>query len=53
MSEKKKRISTFSKSMTPEEAQREMKLGTPVGRALLRAEKSYQEYAKKRKALEP
>jgi len=42
----KKRISTFSKSMTEQEAEREKALGTPVGQALSRAEA---EYAKRRK----
>jgi len=37
----KKRISTFSKTMTEEEAKREMKLGTPIGKSLIKAEEEY------------
>jgi len=43
----KKRISTFNKSMTEEEAKREMELGTSVGESLKRAEQEYQGRRKK------
>jgi len=44
----KKRISTFNKSMTEEEAKREMELGTPVGKSLKRAEQEYRERRRKK-----
>jgi hypothetical protein len=47
MSEKKKRISTFSKQMTPEEAKREMELGSPIGESLKKAEEEYKRRRKK------
>jgi len=42
----KRKISTFSKQMTEEEAKREMELGTPIGESLKKAER---EYSKRRK----
>ena len=38
---KRKLISTFSKSMTEAEANREMELGTPIGQALKKAQDLY------------
>jgi len=43
----KRKISTFSKQMTEEEAKREMELGTPTGQALKKAEDLYQKRRKK------
>jgi hypothetical protein len=43
----KKKISTFNKSMTPEEAKREMELGTPIGKSLKKAEEEYEKRRKK------
>jgi hypothetical protein len=43
----KRKISTFSKQMTEEEAKREMELGTPVGKALKTAEEQYKSRRKK------
>lgn len=46
MSKKKKtQISTFSKQVSPEEAEREKALGTPLGESLKKADEEY----KKRK----
>ena len=42
----KRKINTFTKSMSEEEAQREMQLSTPVGESLKKAER---EYSKRRK----
>ena len=42
----KHKISTFSQELTPEEAEKEKALGTPIGKALKRAD---EEYAKRRK----
>ena len=47
MSEKKKRISTFSKTMTDAEAKVEMELGTQTGQALKKAEELYKSRRKK------
>lgn len=46
MAEKRK-ISTFSKSMTPEEADREKTLGTSIGKSLIRVEEEYKKRRKK------
>lgn len=43
----KHKISTFSKELTPEEAEKEKTLGTPIGKALKRAEEEYAERRKK------
>lgn len=42
----KRKVSTFSKQMTPEEAEKEKALGTPIGQALRKAD---QEYSKRRR----
>jgi hypothetical protein len=36
---KKRKIATFDKSMTPEEAEREKRKGTTIGKALQKADK--------------
>jgi len=43
----KRKISTFSKSMSEEEAKREMELGTSTGKALKSAEELYKQRRKK------
>jgi len=43
----KRKISTFSKQMTEEEAKREMELGTSTGQALKKAEELYKSRRKK------
>jgi hypothetical protein len=43
----KRKISTFSKSMTEEEAKWEMELGTSTGQALKKAEELYRNRRKK------
>jgi hypothetical protein len=43
----KRKISTFSKTMTEQEAKKEMELGTPVGQALKKAEQIYEERRQK------
>lgn len=41
MGKKKTKISTFSKQMTPEEAEREKALGTHLGKELKKADEEY------------
>lgn len=43
---RKKKISTFDKTMTPEEAEQEKRKGTPLGKSLKKADEEY----KKRKS---
>jgi len=45
--ERKAKISTFSKTMTFEEAEREKQKATPIGKSLLRAEEEYEKQRKK------
>lgn len=42
MGEKKFKISTFSKQMTPEEAEKEKESGTPLGESLREADRIYE-----------
>jgi len=43
---RQRKISTFSKQMTEEEAEREKQLGTPTGEALLKADTQYKKRRK-------
>lgn len=43
----KRKISTFSKQMTEEEAEKEKQLGTSTGEALKKADREYQKRRKK------
>lgn len=40
---KKKKVSTFDKTMTPEEAEQEKRKGTPLGKSLKKADQEYEQ----------
>jgi len=43
----KRKISTFSKQMTEEQAEKEKQLGTPIGQTLKKADEVYSKRRKK------